>query len=315
MNPDENWDSATDHTITFNYKVKDDEYAEELEAEIALTIHAVNDNPVITVTEETVFVNEDDTSLVYTFTVSDEETDDNALNVTASSANPAVIADNGVEIINPDDRPDTERTYQITPEPDKNENVNGVDITFTVNDGDKTASDLINVRVMPQNDDPGTQDNPDGDAYGNDSYTIDEDSENQKFDVLINDDIDLNDPGSSEALTIAGITTEPEHGTYEIIDNKIYYTPTSDFFGTDTIVYVAGDGEAYGQFTVDITVENVNDTPLIQADFDPISTERGMMLSAKSHLRFRTWMIRPIRWWYRVFPAQTPELRRLQTSY
>ncbi len=81
------------------------------------------------------------------------------------------------------------------------------------------------------------------------------------FNVLLND----SDPESG-ALTVTGVGT-PAHGTAQVVDNQILYTPTADYVGSDTFTYTLSDPAANTD-TGTVTV-NVVENPIYYAiDFD-----------------------------------------------
>jgi uncharacterized repeat protein (TIGR01451 family) len=93
-----------------------------------------------------------------------------------------------------------------------------------------------------------------------DSFDVDEDSVNALFDVLANDfDIDL------DALTLVGATA-PAHGVAVVQANKVVYTPTANYHGSDGFAYVISDGVLTVTANVAITVRSVNDPPAAMDD-------------------------------------------------
>jgi len=86
------------------------------------------------------------------------------------------------------------------------------------------------------------------------------------MDVLFND-TDHDTPNSQFVLEHIIAGAGPSHGTAEIVDNKISYTPDLDFAGTDTFWYCMTDGNG-GQDSAQVTVHiaGVADDPLIVFD-------------------------------------------------
>jgi PKD repeat protein len=94
-----------------------------------------------------------------------------------------------------------------------------------------------------------------------DNSTVDEDSVNNRIDVLAND----YDP-DSDNIFIASVTT-PSHGTIVFNSAYIYYTPDSNYNGPDSFYYnisdeLGGNDTAY----VDIQVLPQNDNPTANDD-------------------------------------------------
>ena len=57
----------------------------------------------------------------------------------------------------------------------------------------------------------------------------------------------------------ASLQSAPSHGTLSLnSDGAFVYTPTADFYGVDTFVYIASDGLLMDVATVTITVEAVD---------------------------------------------------------
>ena len=86
------------------------------------------------------------------------------------------------------------------------------------------------------------------------------------IDVLAND-MDHDTPSSFWAIEHIVDGAGPSHGTVTIVDNKIQYTPTLDYAGTDTFWYCMTDGNG-GQDSAQVTVNiaAVADDPLITFD-------------------------------------------------
>jgi Tol biopolymer transport system component len=69
----------------------------------------------------------------------------------------------------------------------------------------------------------------------------------------------------NDALTYA-ITTQPAHGTITGTPPNVTYTPAADYVGADSFVFTANDGILTSDpATVAITVDDVNDTPVANA--------------------------------------------------
>ncbi|MFW9843517.1 MAG: Ig-like domain-containing protein, partial [Candidatus Thorarchaeota archaeon] len=81
--------------------------------------------------------------------------------------------------------------------------------------------------------------------------------------VLVND----YDPDSGDIIT-SELVTGPEHGSLTFFsEGGFEYVPNPDWFGTDSFIYRAFDGQVYGnEATVTITVTGVNDVPIAGDD-------------------------------------------------
>ncbi|MEA4812314.1 MAG: Ig-like domain-containing protein [Anaerolineaceae bacterium] len=95
---------------------------------------------------------------------------------------------------------------------------------------------------------------------GEDSYATDEDSllEVAKPGVLEND----HDFSGLKAV----LASEPSHGVLNLMENGSFsYEPEKDYFGTDSFVYKAYDGNGYSEETmVTLVVNPVNDAPVAE---------------------------------------------------
>lgn len=95
----------------------------------------------------------------------------------------------------------------------------------------------------------------------NDSFSVNENSNNNALDVLANDSDPDGDP-----LTIASVTA-PAHGTAVIANGKVSYTPSANFVGNDTFSYTVSDGKGgTASATVAVAVAAVNRAPVAQND-------------------------------------------------
>ena len=96
-----------------------------------------------------------------------------------------------------------------------------------------------------------------------DNYTVDEDSLDNRFDVLAND----HDP-DGDVLQIVAVT-QGLIGTVTIVDGgaRVSYTPDPQQFGSDHFTYTVDDGNGESDSArVDVTIRGINDPPWI----DPV---------------------------------------------
>ncbi|MCR9363436.1 tandem-95 repeat protein, partial [Vibrio antiquarius] len=107
-----------------------------------------------------------------------------------------------------------------------------------------------NLDIKPVNDAP---------IATNDAIQTDEDSQ-VVIDVLANDsDIEGDD------LSITSASVSEEQGIVEIVDGKLVFTPAENFNGDAEITYTVTDGSLTDQATVTVTVNAVNDTPVVES--------------------------------------------------
>ncbi|WP_455295070.1 tandem-95 repeat protein [Vibrio parahaemolyticus] len=150
--------------------------------------------------------------------------------------------------------PDGSVTY--TP----NDNYHGIDsFTYIVTSGGVSESTTVYVDVTPENDAPVAKD---------DTAITDEDTP-VTIDVLPNDtDVD------GDKLSIESASVPKEQGTVEVVNGKLVFTPAENFNGDAEITYTATDGALTDQATVKVTVNAVNDTPMVESNIaDQTSAE------------------------------------------
>lgn len=130
--------------------------------------------------------------------------------------------------------------------------------TYRASDGSLSDTAEVTLHVLAPNSPPVAQ---------NDSLSGTEDQPQEILlsDLLANDsDADGN---SLQALLHLG--SGPAHGRLSLISNRLLYEPEADFFGVDTFVYRADDGQAVsGLATVTLNIQPVNDAPSFQRGAD-----------------------------------------------
>ncbi len=138
-------------------------------------------------------------------------------------------------------------------------NFNGNDsITYELVDSNGTTDTaVVTITVSP--DDPDT----DGPTANDDAYTINEDSTDNPFNVIANDDFGPDGPGSAVAISItvaagSGTATINDGGTpADPTDDFIEYTPDANFNGNDSITYELVDSNG----TTDTAVVTITVDP------------------------------------------------------
>ncbi len=229
---------------SFIYTVRDDSGAASNEATVFISVNAAplaaNDTSVTT---------ED---IPVEIGVADNDLDlDGTLNL--SSVFLVTQPANGSAVVDP-------VTGVITYSP--NTNFTGEDsFTYTIEDNDgfvsNTASVLVVVNRKP--------------FALNDTGTTDEDTP-AVFDVISND-IDID--GFIDPTTVS-IVTAPQNGTAaaDSVSGAVTYVPNANFFGGDTFTYQVNDnnGAATNVASVSVTVNAVNDPPIVANDFVNVET-------------------------------------------
>ena len=123
--------------------------------------------------------------------------------------------------------------------------------TVTATDGTNTTPQSITVNVTDVNESSVT-------AVA-DSASTDEDN-SVTFNPLANDTV------VTGGYTVSVTASAASNGTVTVNSgNTLTYTPTSNFFGTDTFNYTATVNSVSGTASVTVTVNSVNDLPIINS--------------------------------------------------
>ncbi|MBM4966416.1 tandem-95 repeat protein [Vibrio parahaemolyticus] len=149
---------------------------------------------------------------------------------------------NGTVSVNPDG------SVTYTP----NDNYYGADsFTYIVTSGGVSESTTVNVDVTPENDAP----------VAKDDTTITDEDTPVTIDVLPNDT-----DADGDKLSIESASVPKEQGTVEVVNGKLVFTPAENFNGDSEITYTVTDGALTDQATVKVTVNAVNDTPVVESN-------------------------------------------------
>ncbi|NOY79393.1 MAG: tandem-95 repeat protein [Kiritimatiellaeota bacterium] len=145
----------------------------------------------------------------------------------------------------------------------------------------------VNVTVNRANDPPVAVD---------DALTVEEDSTNNTVDVLNNDSTGVDTDEDKNSYTIAavdgtnialgGAAVNTAHGSVtlatedigvgRVVRQVLRYTPTANYFGTDTFTYTINDENgAIAIASVTITINNVNDPPTANDDAFTVAEDSG----------------------------------------
>ncbi|EIZ1899569.1 tandem-95 repeat protein [Vibrio parahaemolyticus] len=222
-----------DTEVSFTFDIIDDEDL-VVSGSANLDILPINDAPNA---ENDVITTEEDTAVTIDALVNDSDVEGDALSIQSAS----VPSEQGsVDIV--------DGKLVFTPA----ENFNGeATITYIVTDGDLTDEAKVTVTVTPVNDSPVAVD---------DTTSIQEDTA-VTIDVLTNDtDVD------GDKLSIESASVPKEQGTVEVVDGKLVFTPAENFNGDAEITYTVTDGELTDEAKVTVTVNPVNDAPIIKVD-------------------------------------------------
>lgn len=242
---------------SFTYTVNDGEGGSAV-ATVTLLVNSVNDLPLASSDTATTL---EDTPLILNaadWLANDSDVEDAGLLVT-SFTQPENGSLSG----------DGNGTYLYTPDP----NFNGSDsFIYTITDSNGgTASATVTLTVDSDNDLP---------IANADSFSLDEDGT-----LTINaTNLLSNDTDADGNLLLITNFTPPQNGLLVDRGNNTYvYTPDPDFSGTDGFTYTITDGtsnNATAAAVVTLTINPVNDTPIIGNDALATNEDTALMLSA-----------------------------------
>jgi len=113
----------------------------------------------------------------------------------------------------------------------------------------------------------------------NDSFTMDENAQ-------LTGNVLTNDTDADGDVLTAAVGTGPSHGTLTLNDNGSFtYTPTENFYGTDTFSYTISDGKGGNALgTVTVTVKSVDPAPVVAQQ--PYSVDPADPVTGKIKGRF-----------------------------
>ncbi|HHF2870976.1 TPA: tandem-95 repeat protein [Vibrio diabolicus] len=234
-NNDGSWtyipEADDDTEVSFSYDIIDDDGG-VINGTANLDIKPVNDAPIAT---NDAIQTDEDSQVVIDVLANDSDIEGDDLSITSAS----VSEEQGiVEIV--------DGKLVFTP----SENFNGnATISYTISDGELEDEAQVSVTVNSVNDAP---------IAVNDA-TITEEDTSVTINVLPNDtDID------GDALSIESASVPSDQGQVEIIDGKLVFTPAENFNGDAEITYTVTDGSLTDEATVKVTVNELNDTPVIE---------------------------------------------------
>lgn len=226
----------------FTYRVSDG-IAQDV-ASVILKPESCNDAPVITLGSSNVYqCNEDVSSSSIYFTIADVETTFNKLIVTAGSSKEDIVSSSNIVITK---GADGQCSLVVTP----NANYNGaLVITLSLSDGQTVVTEQFDFTVVAVDDAPEVLDDtmviPEGG-----SATI----------APLENDRDADD----ETLSIVSIT-QPTKGVASFSGNNVTYTVNSGQSGADTFTYSVTDGNSVIIGTINVTISNYLDEPIVQS--------------------------------------------------
>ncbi len=226
--------------VTFTYTVSDG--TDTATGLVTLKGTAVNDAPTITLDSNNVYeTDEDETISGLKFHISDLETAENDLIVTAGSSNPDIVSADHITV---NKGSDGACTLSIQPNADRNGEAT---ITLTVSDGNLMNSAGFLLKIIAKPDNPIAQDD----------YISVAQSGTAVFQPMANDnDVD------GDTLTIVSYT-QPAKGTVTRNGDTLSYQDTSGAAGADQFTYTVSDGALQATATVYISIGGFSFPPKI----------------------------------------------------
>ena len=231
-----------------NSRVEYAQFSDGSKFNLTNVLSSENDSTVYSVNGY-VAVNEDVTSKIKLLNHNDVTNDYSNISVSATAAHGSASVNVGGDLI-----------YTSTG------NYNGAD-SFTisyVDAGGLTQSKTIHVDVLPENDAPVALDK---------SVQTNEDTPLDIFALVGATDSENN----TLSLSSVGDAT---HGNAQIINDKITYTPTANFFGNDSFAYTISDGNGgFDTKTINVNVLSVNDAPKTVNDTASTNEETSVLVT------------------------------------
>ena len=251
--PSDNWHGA----VKIRYTLKDG-HGLTGTATVTVTVNAVNDRPVFETAPKDLMITEDGSDS-FSFTVYDEETAAENLNVEVASTGDAEIVDTSDVSITKGTGGD--RTVTVTP--NANQHGGPIKIRLTVEDGDHEKNVLpyeFFVTVTPVKDDPVAKDTA--------VTTAEETAAVIDVSSLISDNDLLTDPGEALTVSVEDVN-KPSVGSVSVAEKQITYTPALDWNGVVSFKYTVKDASgASDEGLITVTVTQVNDAPVAKDDKD-----------------------------------------------
>jgi Ca2+-binding RTX toxin-like protein/subtilisin-like proprotein convertase family protein len=256
-------------TDSLTYQIKDSSGALSNKATISLTINSVNDAPVAV---NDSFTTNEDTSLTISFAsilANDSDVED--------GANIKKLTKDNIIFNNPSNGTITITDTGIIYAPNKD--FNGSDsLTYQIKDssGMLSNSATIILTVKPVNDAP---------VAASDFFIANEDTPiTIKLADLLANDFDVEDGAAIQNLTLDKfVFSNPLKGKIvkDAINNTIIYTPNKDYNGSDSLTYQIKDnnGTLSNKATINLTIESVNDAPVIGTKLANQSVKAGNLFN------------------------------------
>ncbi|CAH9067825.1 hypothetical protein PSECIP111951_03909 [Pseudoalteromonas holothuriae] len=233
-------------TDNFTYSILDSDGGKSNIATISVNIGAVNDRPIAG--NDSIVTNED-VAATLAILANDSDIEDQGFDGTDIT-----LEDKGQGAGNYELATVTVGSDGVLAIVPKQNQSGTLSFTYTVEDSDGLRSDpaTVTVTITAVNDAPV--------AVGNTAQILEDG--NIEINVLGND-TDVDSQLNTSSVTI---TSAPQGGSAQVLaSGAVLYTPSANFFGTDSFAYTVQDTEGLtsNAATVNITVSSVNDAPVI----------------------------------------------------
>ena len=238
--PNANFNGSDSFTFTAS-----DGSVDSAPATVAVTVTPVNDAPVANADTASVVANG---SVTINVLANDSDIDGDHLSVAAG--NPSSI--NGVTVINNSDGSFTYTDSTGTTGTDS--------FSYTLTDGTVSVTGTVTVNVVANASPVITQ----GASV---SVTMDEDGDPTAFSLSLDATDAENDPLTWSITSPAANGSASASGTG--VGTGVGYTPNVDFNGTDSFVVGVSDGTSTTTIRVDVTINPINDDPVISGAAAP----------------------------------------------
>ncbi|MCB1507598.1 MAG: tandem-95 repeat protein, partial [Hyphomicrobiaceae bacterium] len=248
-------DAGGDNVYDVTVEVSDGALTDSID--LAVTVQNVNEAPVITsnggLTTAALSVAENTTAVT---TVAATDPEGTALTYAITGGADAALfdIDPGTGVLTFKSAPDFENAAD-----DGGNNV--YDVIVEASDGLLTDTQTLAITVT---------DVPEAPTASNDAFSTDEDTPLVLTAAQITGN-DINPPGA-QPLQITGVGNAV-NGTVALNGSTVTFTPNADFNGAASFTYTIDNGAGTDTATVDITVDPVNDAPVITV---PVATNGGL---------------------------------------